>query len=502
MAVTNILIYIVVILVTFILYAIKKNFEYWKDRGIPYEEPHVYYGNAKGFRTTRHMNFIIRDFYNKFKNSSTPFSGFFLLSKPVAVVTDLDLIKNIMIKDFNNFNDRYMFFNEKQDPLTAHLFNLDGEKWKPLRQKMTPTFTSGKMKYMFPTIKGVSDELSTAFDKCLTQDDNVEIVDLLARFTTDVIGTCAFGVDCNSLRDPNAEFRAYGRTIFTNLRHTFRPIRMFIMTFPRMARKLGMRIIPDKTHDFFINVVKETVEYREKNNVQRNDFLNILMEMRKNNENGMGQMTIEEIASQTFLFFIAGFDTSSTTMSFALYELAHNQEIQEKLRKEINETLEKNNGEMTYEATNEIPYLDQVISETLRKYSVLSVLTRMTQENYVVPNTKHVIEKGVMVMIPVDAIHHDEEIYPEPYKFDPDRFTDDEIKSRHPMTWLPFGDGPRNCIGLRFGKMQAKIGLIALLSKFKFSVCSKTEEPVTLDPKPFILSPLNGVHLKVEKVQC
>lgn len=103
-------------------------------------------------------------------------------------------------------------------------------------------------------------------------------------------------------------------------------------------------------------------------------------------------------------------------------------------------------------------------------------------------------------MIPVDAIHYDDNIYPEPNKFDPDRFTDDEIKSRHPMSWLPFGDGPRNCIGLRFGKMQAKVGLITLLSKFKFSVCPETEEPVILNPRPFILSPLNGIRLKVEAI--
>lgn len=133
-------------------------------------------------------------------------------------------------------------------------------------------------------------------------------------------------------------------------------------------------------------------------------------------------------------------------------------------------------------------------------HSVLSVLTRMTQKDYLVPNTKHVIEKGVMVVVPVDAIHYDEDIYPEPNKFDPDRFTADKIKSRHPMAWLPFGDGPRNCIGLRFGKMQVKMALIALLSKFRFSVCSKTEETVALNLLSFTVCPLNGIYLRVERV--
>lgn len=365
MEVTSILSFVLLLLASFILYAIKKNFAYWKDLGIPHEEPHIYYGNAKGYRTTKHLNYIMRYFYNKFKNSSTPFFGFFMFSKPLAVVTDLDLIKNIMIKNFNNFNDRYLFFNEKQDPLTAHLFSIDGERWNPLRKKMTPTFTSGKMKYMFPTIKGVTENLLSTN----IEGENVEIVDLLARFSTDVIATCAFGLDCSSLKDPNSEFRRQGRASLTERRHNFLPTRMVITNFPRIARKLGMRILCDETHNFFMNVVKETVEYREKNNVQRNDFLNILMEMRNSNNND--QMTIEEIASQCFLFFLAGYETSSTTTSFALYEMAKNQVVQERLRNEINETLKKIDGEMTYEAINDIPYLDQVISGKPYLFSIL-----------------------------------------------------------------------------------------------------------------------------------
>lgn len=394
MTVTNVLIYIVLILVTSIFYMIKKNFQYWKDRRVPYEEPHFYYGNAKGFRTTKHMNFILRDFYNKVKNVDSPFAGFYLMSKPIAVITDLDLVKNILIKDFNTFNDRYMFFNEKDDPLTANVFLLDGERWKPLRKKMTPTFTSGKMKYMFPTLQGVAKELEVAFKNSMTENPSVEIVDLLARFTTDVIGKCGFGIECNSLRDPSSEFLYQGRSILTNLRHNSTPMRMFMMAFPRIARKLRMRFLRDDTHEFFMTATNETVEFREKNNIQRNDFLNILMEMRAENKTGM---TIEEIAAQTLLFFIAGFDTSSTTMSFALYELARNQDIQDRLRSEILDTL--NDEELTYEATNNMQYLDQVICGKFFYIYIFVIYV-----NYVINTRWLILERFLRVIVLVLTI--------------------------------------------------------------------------------------------------
>lgn len=124
----------------------------------------------------------------------------------------------------------------------------------------------------------------------------------------------------------------------------------------------------------------------------------------------------------------------------------------------------------------------------------------MTLNDYQIPGTNHVIEKGTRMTIPVDAIHYDPEIYPDPEKFDPERYNPEEIKTRHPMTWLPFGEGPRNCIGLRFGKMQVKIGLIYLLKSYSFSVCDKTVIPVQIDIKQFLVSSLGGIFLKVQKL--
>ena len=94
----------------------------------------------------------------------------------------------------------------------------------------------------------------------------------------------------------------------------------------------------------------------------------------------------------------------------------------------------------------------------------------------------------------------DPEIYPEPEKFDPERFSEENKKSRHPMAYLPFGDDPRNCIGMRFGLMQSRIALVQLLLNFKFSPTSRPTIKMKFVPKLILLSPVNGIWLKMEKL--
>ena len=127
-------------------------------------------------------------------------------------------------------------------------------------------------------------------------------------------------------------------------------------------------------------------------------------------------------------------------------------------------------------------------------------LIRQTGTDYKVHNTNHVIEKGVQVWVPIFAIQRDPEIYPNPDKFDPERFTPENIKARHPYAWLPFGEGPRNCIGMRFGLMQTKVGLATILSNFRVTPSSKTPIPMKFNPKGGILSPVGGMHLNIENV--
>lgn len=356
---------ILLLLVLLIYQALRKHFNYWQNLGIGCDEPSWIFGSFKGAVTERTFVDIIQEHYNKYKNEG-PFAGFYWFFRPAAFVTDLGLIKQILIKDFNKFADRGLFVNEEDDPLSGHLFNLEGQKWRNLRSKLSPTFTSGKMKFMFPTVVKVAQDLVEAMGLLVEKDSEVEIRDLVSRYTTDVIGNCAFGLECNSLKDPQAKFHVMSkRALLENHLGNFGVA--FRFSFPKLALRLRMRDTVPEIEDFFMGIVKATVKYREENQVKRNDFMNLLLELKNNkllkaeNDQEFTNLNMKQLAAQAFIFLVAGSDTSSTTMTFALYELALNQHIQDKAREEVETLLEKHNQEFSYECMMEMKYLEQIV---------------------------------------------------------------------------------------------------------------------------------------------
>ncbi|XP_070066619.1 uncharacterized protein Cyp6a2 [Drosophila virilis] len=504
------LIYLLIAISALVVYMLHRNMNFWKSRGIPQEPPHPFYGNLVGFRKNRIIHNALNEYYNKFRKTGHPFVGFSFIQRQSAFIMDIKLAKNILIKDFTNFADRGQFHNERDDPLTGHLFNLDGKRWREMRQKLSPTFTSGKMKFMFPSVIKVSEEFVKVLQEEVPAKSGgaiIEIKDLMARFTTDVIGTCAFGIECNTLRTPVTDFRKMGQKSFTEMRHGIF-LTAFSFSFPNLARKLRMRMIPEDVHQFFMGLVQETIALREKENIKRNDFMEMLIELKQKGsftmDNGeiVTGLDVGELAAQVFVFYLAGFETSSSTMTYSLYELAQHTEIQDKLREDIKDVLQQHDGKLTYESIKAMRYLDQIISETLRLYTIVPFLERKALNDYVVPgHPKYAIEKGTQVIIPAAAYHRDEDLYPDPEKFDPERFSAEQVAARDSVEWLPFGDGPRNCVGMRFGQMQTRIGLAQLIRNFKFSVCDKTDIPLIYDPKSFVLGTIGGIYLRVERVQ-
>ncbi len=341
---------------------LKLKFSYWAKKNVPYIKPQIPFGNINGIGKKFHSSELMTSFYNKMKGNG-PFCGIYFFINPVILATNLDFVKNVLIKDFSHFQDRGVYSNERDDPLSAHLFSLEGSKWKNLRSKLTPTFTTGKMRFMFPTIVEVASEFQNCLSNMIDDNEELELKDVLARFTTDVIGTCAFGINCNSLKDPNAEFRVKGKKVFDLPRN--RAIKqVFMSTFKDLARLLRIKAIHDDVSQFFMKIVEETVKYREENNVKRNDFMDLLIQLKNHGSidgDEVGQVTLNEIAAQAFVFFLAGFETSSTTMTYCLYELSMNQKIQSKAREEINDILAKHGGHFTYEAMKEMHYINQII---------------------------------------------------------------------------------------------------------------------------------------------
>lgn len=501
------------VVVVYVWYFLQKKYNFWTNSGYPYIKPTFPYGSLKGSMEKIHLSHLLQKYYNEMKGKG-PFGGLYLAYRPGVLALDLDFVKQILIRDFNFFQERGMYYNEKDDPLSAHLIALDGAHWKPLRTHLTPTFTSGKMRYMFPQIRTVGERLSDCWSSLVTDEKDVEIMEYLARYTTDVIGTTAFGIECNSLKHEDADFRVMCRSVFKDPRHSMKVI--FLMgAFMETARFLGMKTHKEQVLDFFLGIVKETIEYREKNKVDRNDFMDILLKMKNKSKDGY-TLTFNEIAAQVFVFFAAGFETSAALMSFCLYELALNPEIQDKCRAEIRKAIHNQGGEFNYDAMADMTYMDCVMNgkylvhrdsfidwkllfaETLRKHSPVGMLLRRATRDYKVPDTGFVIPRDTKLWIPITAIHHDPEYYPDPEKFDPNRFTPEEVKKRHPLAFLPFGNGPRNCIGLKFGMMQSRVGLVEILRNFEISPCDKTKCEIAKNE--FVMTPEDGLWLRVRKL--
>ncbi|XP_044255035.1 probable cytochrome P450 6a23 [Tribolium madens] len=489
-------------------------YKYWVNVGLPIFQPTFLLGNTKEVmlgRLTFGEQFQI--FYNKFKANGFKHGGVYLCLQQFYIPVDPGIIKCIMQSDFHHFMNHGNYVDEDSDPLNGHLFNLEDAKWKNMRVKLTPTFTSGKMKMMFQTLVDCTTSLKDIIDETAKNHTPIEIKDILARFTTDIIGSVAFGLNCNSLKNPDDLFRKYGKRIF-EVEVIERIKFLMMLLFPeKLLRKFKLRVTKQEVEDFFMKVIRDTVDYREKNNIYRKDFLHLLIQLKnrgtvsddssltndqqKTDEKGL---TMNELAAQAFVFFLAGFETSSTTMTFALYEIANNPHIQEKLREEVNTVLKKHNDELTYDAMMEMTYMEKNIYETLRKYPPLPVLTRKCNKDYTIPNTSIQLKKGDMVGISALGLHKDPDYYPDPEKFDPERFSEENKSKRPDFTWIPFGEGPRLCIGMRFGLLQTKVGLTTILKNYKIKLNSKTKVPLIMDKKSFISSAEGGVWLDVDKL--
>jgi len=487
------LIYIALVLISAYLW-IRHRFQLFERLGFPFVEAKIPFGSLGNVGRTEHMcDFIVRE-YEKNKNKAPAF-GFFMLTKPNLMPTDPDLIKDILVKHFDSFHQHGFDLDFKNDPLAGHLFFIDGQPWKDLRAKLSPTFTSGRMKMMFPIVSETGDNMIEYLNPLADGKTALEMKEVYASFTTEVIANVAFGLDIKCQGDPDNEFRKMATAVFNpssweNLKA------FFLISFPKIASKLGMGFNTKKTIDFFTKIVRDNLEYREKNNIQRNDFFQLLINI-KNSDAGL---TFEEIAANSFVFFLAGHETSSSVMTFCTYELALNQGIQDRLRAEIEEVLEKHNGEVTYDAIIEMKYLDMVFNETVRRHPIVDNQNRSAVKDFKIPNTNLVIPAGMHIMIPVAGLHNDERFYENPKEFNPERFTEENIKKRHPFAFIPFSEGPRICIGLRFGTMQAKLGLIKLLRNFRILPSDRTPVPMKYSPNASLQSPDGGLWLKIQKV--
>lgn len=216
-----------------------------------------------------------------------------------------------------------------------------------------------------------------------------------------------------------------------------------------------------------------------------------------NNNVGEKKLSEVEILAQAVIFFLAGYETTASTLSYCYYALALNPDVQETLYNELKSTADEN-GDIPYETLAKLKYLDAVISETLRLFPPALILTREANAEYKLGDTGITLYKGQSIEIPINVLHHSEQFYTNPLQFNPQRFMPENRDRIVPYSYLPFGAGPHNCIGMRFALMEAKLALAKIVQTYKFIPTSSTEIPLSYKKNLALLQAKN-IIVGIEK---
>ncbi|KAK9885349.1 hypothetical protein WA026_010846 [Henosepilachna vigintioctopunctata] len=403
--------------------------------------------------------------------------------------------------------------------------NHHRQEWKNMLSTLSPSFTSSKMRYMFELMNNNSKMFVQHFLQKNERKVEVAFKDAFTRFTNDVIASTDFGVHVDSLKDRNNEFYLMGKEASDFTSFTRKVKFFFYLLIPKIASFLRIDFFGKEVTSFFMNLVTETIKIREERKINRMDMLGLLIEARKGQQkdktpvetteasfavveehlemNVKQDLTDADIASQVFIFFFGGFDIVSRALSFMAHELAANVDVQERLIEEIDANRPAE-GSPSYETIANMTYMDMVVAETLRKWPLNIAVDRVVTKPYTIepelPGEEPVhLEKDDNIMISIWSIHHDPQYYENPEKFDPERFSSENRKNIQPYTYIPFGVGPRNCIGSRFAILEMKALFFHLLSHFKIEPVAKTQIPLQINKKSIGLSSVDDFTLGLER---
>lgn len=512
------------IILALLYYLATKNNDYFEKRGVKFIQPVPFFGNLWP-TISRKLNFFeyYQSVYNTFQDVG--FIGTFEFMKPLYVIRDPDLVKQICIKDFDIFVNHRVAIDKHVDPMFGrNLFVIKDQRWREMRNMMSPAFTGSKMRFLFSSIRDSVKNTSDYLVEAAKKNNGLyefEARDFFTRCSSDVIASAAFGIVVTSIKDKDNEFYSTGFKMADFTKPT-RTIKFFIYsTLPKLGTFLKLKMLETEHTNYFKDCLMEVIRARETNNTTRPDFVQILMqakkkgaiEMEKDEENeylvgkeaAKMEWTDDDFVAQSLIFFLAGFETATTLFNYMAYELATNPDIQDKLLQEIDATIEHLNGKaIDYETIQKMKYLDMVVQESLRKHPPSVGVDRVCNRPYVLQDKagqKVTLQPGDAVLFPVTGFHRDPKYWPNPEKFDPERFSDENKHKIDAGVYQPFGMGPRQCIGNRFALMETKILFYSFLEEFKIVPYEKTQIPLEFRKGTFGTYAKNGIwlHFKLRK---
>lgn len=473
---------VLIVLIFFIAFYkyVRLKQSHWDRLDVVSPKPLFFIGNyLENWLGKRNNIEIYDDLYTKYKHSER-IIGLYQLLTPQIMILEPSLVKEILVKNFNHFQDTSFgsLIHKEADPLLSrNPFFLAGKEWKEKRAEITPAFSPSRLKAMFTVMENTCERIVTYLEN--RQNVGLEARELCSRFTCDVVSHCVLSADSQSFVHEEPQIRNMASKIFdqgmgVQLRF------MISLVAPAISKLFQFQFVPKDTQNFFSDLMAQAVEQRQQTGISRQDYLEYLLQIQ-----GKKHISDLELAANAVTFFLDGMDTSAVGIACVLYELAQHKDIQNRLRKELE-------GVSGYEALMEHEFLDMVFSEALRihppgGFIVRECTTPIDMDLKGNGNPMH-IKKGDTLFIPVWSIHHDERIYKDPHKFNPDRFADGALKKyRDDGVYLTFGTGPRSCIGLKFAQAQSKACIATIIKNFEIQLDTQnTQLPLVLDPKDFL----------------
>ncbi|XP_049838578.1 cytochrome P450 6k1-like [Schistocerca gregaria] len=490
----------------------RRNFFFWEKLGVPYLKPTSFLGNMGGLAIgEQHAGDPIYDCY--LEAADAPFMGMFAFGNPLLMVKDPELLSRVLATDFPAFNSRN-FAVGSDSLLTKSVLGVHGDRWETLRTKLAPAFTPGKIKAMFPLMEGVGQDLVQHLAGEVEKGEAIDLWQLMTRYTAHVLCTIVLGADAGSMSEAKSPVREHIMNL--TRKDVLAQLSLAIsLLAPQLFKLFPLTFTSEREETLLYFSAVQMMNERKHKGIVRADIVDTLMQLRtsankKHSKSGAArkssagtnhfEMDDETIVGNIIAFLIGGLDTSVSTMTYALYQLAVHQQIQDRVRLDIREAIFRHGGEFTYQALGAMNQLDYVIDETMRLYPPMNFLDRKTTKSFRIPGTDIVLPKDTGIVVSVLGVHHDPRYWQHPERFWPGRFSVEGGKARPSHTFLPFGDGPRQCPGLRMAHTQMKISLANVLINFRVSVTEKTPVPQAANRRKLIRKSEGSFELGFEKI--
>ncbi|XP_065365374.1 uncharacterized protein LOC135958399 [Calliphora vicina] len=481
------------------------NFNYWKIHQVNGPKPRIIFGNLPSAITKkRHFMYDIWDIYKSYKYTDD-FVGIFKNRTPQLLILSPELARRIYVSDFKHFhdNEQVELIDDKTDFLFANNpFVAGGEKWKERRSQIIPGLTSQRIKNMFPVTLEICRHMCSYIEQQIKvpPKEGIDGKDLASRFMADIIADCVMGLKSDSFKDHNSSPLLIMQHKMFEYSFIFSSL---VGLFPGILKFYKQRFLTKDFEDYFLGLMSKAIDLRKsinsnKSMEERADFLNYILQMQE--KKNLSQM---EISAHTMTFVLDGFETVSSVLAHGLLMLARHPEIQQKLRTEIRDNV---GTERNFEIISELPYLNACIHEILRFFPVIFFSRKLCTESLELTNKNgktYKVPKGLVAIVPQYAIMMDENIYCKPFEFQPERFLEENggVKKYFDMgAYWGYGDGPRICLGIRFGLVQIKAALVEILSKFVVKPNPKTRNDYKFDPHYFLARLDGGIFLDFESL--